>query len=102
MLRPDGQEYERGEWPIKRATDGEKVADEEVLYRVGDGASMRLRISAARSMTQKARSWPRSPSAATSPRKRPAIPLALTSAYSRSRPSRAAPAHIPGASGRGP
>ncbi len=28
--------------------------------------------------------------------------LVLASAYSRSRPSRAAPAHIPGASGRGP
>ena len=32
----------------------------------------------------------------------PAIPLAFEAAYSRSRPLRAAPAHIPGASGRGP
>ena len=47
VLHPDGQEYERGEWPIMRATRGEKVADEEVLYRVADGASLRLRISAA-------------------------------------------------------
>jgi PAS domain-containing protein len=47
VLHPDGREYERGEWPIMRATRGEKVADEEVLYRVADGTSMRLRISAA-------------------------------------------------------
>jgi PAS domain-containing protein len=47
VLRPDGREYERGDWPIMRATRGEKVADEEVLYRVADGTAMRLRISAA-------------------------------------------------------
>jgi PAS domain-containing protein len=47
VLHPDGREYERAQWPIIRATRGEKVADEEVLYRVPDGASMRLRISAA-------------------------------------------------------
>lgn len=47
VLHPDGQEYERAQWPIMRATRGEKVADEEVLYRVSDGISMRLRISAA-------------------------------------------------------
>jgi PAS domain-containing protein len=47
VLHSDGREYERGEWPIMRATRGEKVADEEVLYRVGDGTSVRLRISAA-------------------------------------------------------
>ena len=42
--------------------------------------------------------------AACRPRRarRAAIPLALKPAYSRSRPLRAAPAHIPGASGRGP
>lgn len=47
VLHPDGREYERGQWPIMRATRGEKVADEEVLYRVADGSAMRLRISAA-------------------------------------------------------
>ena len=47
VLHPDGREYERAQWPIMRATRGEKVADEEVLYRVADGSSMRLRISAA-------------------------------------------------------
>jgi PAS domain-containing protein len=47
VLRPDGQEYDRSQWPIMRATRGEKVADEEVVYRVADGTSMRLRISAA-------------------------------------------------------
>ena len=30
-----------------RAIRGEKVADEEVVYRVADGSSRRLRISAA-------------------------------------------------------
>jgi PAS domain-containing protein len=47
VLHPDGREYERSEWPIMRAIRGEKVADEELLYRVADGTSMRLRISAA-------------------------------------------------------
>jgi PAS domain-containing protein len=47
VLHPDGQEYDRSQWPIMRATRGEKVADEELLYRVADGTSMRLRISAA-------------------------------------------------------
>jgi PAS domain-containing protein len=47
VLHSDGREYERGEWPIMRATRGEKVADEELLYRVPDGTSVRLRISAA-------------------------------------------------------
>jgi PAS domain-containing protein len=47
VLRPDGQEYDRAQWPIMRATRGEKVADEEVMYRVADGTSMKLRISAA-------------------------------------------------------
>ena len=47
VLHPDGRKYERAEWPIMRATRGEKVADEVVLYRVADGTSMRLRISAA-------------------------------------------------------
>jgi PAS domain-containing protein len=47
VLRPDGREYERSQWPIMRATRGEKVADEEMLYRMPDGTAMRLRISAA-------------------------------------------------------
>jgi len=47
VLHPDGREYERAQWPIMRAIRGEKVADEEVVYRVADGSSMRLRISAA-------------------------------------------------------
>jgi PAS domain-containing protein len=47
VLHPDGREYERAQWPIMRATRGEKVADEVVLYQVADGTSMRLRISAA-------------------------------------------------------
>jgi len=47
VLRPDGREYERSEWPIMRAIRGEKVADEEVLYRAADGTEVRLRISAA-------------------------------------------------------
>ena len=47
VLHPDGREYERAQWPIMRAIRGEKVADEEVVYRVADGSSLRLRISAA-------------------------------------------------------
>ena len=47
VLHPDGREYERAQWPIMRATRGEKVADEEVMYRAAGGSSMRLRISAA-------------------------------------------------------
>jgi PAS domain-containing protein len=47
VLHSDGRAYERGEWPIMRATQGEKVADEELVYRVADGTSMRVRISAA-------------------------------------------------------
>jgi PAS domain-containing protein len=47
VLHLDGQEYERAQWPIMRATRGEKVADEELFYREPGGTSMRLRISAA-------------------------------------------------------
>jgi PAS domain-containing protein len=47
VLHPDGRPYERSDWPIIRATRGEKVADEELVYRLPDGASMHFRISAA-------------------------------------------------------
>jgi hypothetical protein len=47
VLHLDGREYERAQWPIMRAIRGEKVADEELFYRVPGGTSMRLRISAA-------------------------------------------------------
>jgi PAS domain-containing protein len=47
VLHPDGREYERGQWPIMRATRGEKVADEECVYRLPDGAQMTFRISSA-------------------------------------------------------
>jgi PAS domain-containing protein len=47
VYHPDGRPYERGDWPIMRATRGEKVADEECLYRLPDGSSMRVRVSAA-------------------------------------------------------
>jgi|SRR5919112_5557075 PAS domain-containing protein len=47
VLHPDGRPYERDDWPIIRATRGEKVADEELVYRLPDGTSMRVRISAA-------------------------------------------------------
>ena len=47
VLHPDGRPFEQSEWPIMRATRGEKVADEECLYRLPDGSTMKLRISAA-------------------------------------------------------
>jgi PAS domain-containing protein len=47
VLHPDGRPYETDDWPIMRASRGEKVADEECLYRLPDGTSMRFRISAA-------------------------------------------------------
>jgi len=47
VLRPDGSPYERDDWPIMRATRGEKVADEELIYRLPDGTSVRFRLSAA-------------------------------------------------------
>ena len=47
MLHPDGSPYDRNDWPIIRATRGEKVADEELIYRLPDGNSVRLRLSAA-------------------------------------------------------
>jgi hypothetical protein len=45
--------------------------------------------------------WPLTPRSVKVPYLAYAV-LVLATAYSRSRPSRAAPAHIPGASGRGP
>ena len=47
VLHPDGTPYERDDWPVMRAARGEKVADEECLYRLPDGASLRVRVSAA-------------------------------------------------------
>jgi PAS domain-containing protein len=47
VLHLDGSPYDRGDWPIIRATRGEKVADEELVYRLPSGATMHVRISAA-------------------------------------------------------
>jgi PAS domain-containing protein len=47
VLYPDGQPYAREDWPIMRATRGEKVADEECVYRLPDGREMTFRISSA-------------------------------------------------------
>lgn len=47
VLRADGKPYERDDWPIMRSTRGEKVADEELVYRFPDGSSMTFRISSA-------------------------------------------------------
>lgn len=47
VLHPDGTPYEREDWPIMRAARGEKVSDEECIYRIPDGASMTVRVSAA-------------------------------------------------------
>jgi PAS domain-containing protein len=47
VLHVDGRPYERDDWPIMRATRGEKVADEECRYRLPDGTEMTFRISSA-------------------------------------------------------
>jgi PAS domain-containing protein len=47
VLHPDGRPCEREDWPIMRAARGEKVADEELVYRLPDGAEMTFRISSA-------------------------------------------------------
>ena len=47
VLHRDGRPYERNDWPIMRATRGEKVADEECVYRLPDGTQMTFRISSA-------------------------------------------------------
>lgn len=47
VLHPDGRPYGPDDWPIIRATRGEKVADEELIYRLPDGSAINLRLSAA-------------------------------------------------------
>jgi PAS domain-containing protein len=47
VFHPDGRKYERADWPIMRASRGEKVVDEECVYRLPDGRSLTVRISAA-------------------------------------------------------
>jgi PAS domain S-box-containing protein len=47
VLHPDGRRIERADWPLMRATRGEKVADQECVYRLPDGTSMKFRISSA-------------------------------------------------------
>jgi PAS domain-containing protein len=47
VLHPDGRPFERDEWPIMRATRGERVADQECRYRLPDGSEMAFRISSA-------------------------------------------------------
>ena len=47
VLHRDGRPYERNDWQIMRATRGEKVADEECVYRLPDGTQMIFRISSA-------------------------------------------------------
>jgi PAS domain-containing protein len=47
VLYADGQPCERRQWPIMRAARGEKVPDQELLYRLPSGASIRFRVSAA-------------------------------------------------------
>src|SRR5918997_855932 len=41
MLHPDGQAYEREEWPITRSIkSGEEVRDEEIIHLLGDGTQL--------------------------------------------------------------
>jgi PAS domain-containing protein len=47
VLHPDGTPFERDDWPIMRATRGGKVVDVECVYRLPDGASITVRVSAA-------------------------------------------------------
>jgi PAS domain-containing protein len=47
VLHLDGSPYDRADWPIMRATRGEKVSDAECVYRLPDGKSMTFRISSA-------------------------------------------------------
>jgi PAS domain-containing protein len=47
VLRPDGRPYERDDWPLMRAIRGERVADDECIYRLPDGNEMKFRISSA-------------------------------------------------------
>ena len=47
VRRPDGSAYERDEWPLTRATKGEKVTDDPCIYVLPDGKAISLLISAA-------------------------------------------------------
>jgi hypothetical protein len=47
VLYPGGKVCERDDWPILRAARGEKVPDQELIYRLPGGASLRFRVSAA-------------------------------------------------------
>lgn len=47
VLHPDGQPVARDDWPLMRAARGEKVADEELVYRLPDGTEMTFRVSSA-------------------------------------------------------
>jgi PAS domain-containing protein len=47
VRRPDGSIYPREEWPLTRATRGEKVTDDPCTYVLPDGKSISLLISAA-------------------------------------------------------
>ncbi len=46
VFYPDGRLYERADWPIMRATRGEKISDEACTY-VLDGKSISFLISSA-------------------------------------------------------
>jgi hypothetical protein len=47
VLRPDGSKYDKSEWPIMRATRGEKVSDERCVYSLPDGPTISISLSAA-------------------------------------------------------
>lgn len=47
IFYPDGRKYDQADWPIMRAACGEKVSDEECVYRLPDGAAMTVLISSA-------------------------------------------------------
>jgi PAS domain-containing protein len=47
VRHPDGSTYDREDWPIIRATRGEKVTDDPCTYVLADGRSVSLMISAA-------------------------------------------------------
>ena len=48
ILYPDGRKYDdRADWPIMRATRGQKVSDEECVYVLPDGSSMTVLVSSA-------------------------------------------------------
>jgi PAS domain-containing protein len=45
VFYPDGRVCQREDWPIIRATRGEKVADQQLVYRLPDGRSVSFRVS---------------------------------------------------------